>query len=237
MNPKRLALCAAALAISQLLPAVAGAQAATDVVCNLCVNNGDLGNNSVTSGKIVDGVIKSNDIAAGGVTGVNIHSRAVSFEKLASGVRTALDGAIANLTSVATEDSGVGIAQAACPSTRIAVSASCLCDDNNGANNFGVLFACAVDGNGAVAACFDEAGSFNPTKDSPVAIVQAICLGAESTDGTPWEPTPEGLAPLADRAGALEAQAAWRQAQQAAFEARVSELREKRAAHRERLEN
>lgn len=237
MNPKHFVLSAAVLAISQFVPAVASSEAATDVVCNLCVNNSDLSSNSVTSGKIVDGTIKSNDIAVGGVTGANIHSRAISFAKLASGVRAALDGAIANLTRTALEDSGVGIAEAVCPSSRIAISASCLCDDNNGANNFGVLFACAVDGNGAVAACFDEAGTFNPTKDSPVAIVQAICLGAESTDGTPWDPTPEGLAPLADRAGVADAQAAWHKAQQEAFESRVSELRDKRAAHRERLEN
>ena len=141
----------------------------------------------MTSGRIVDDTIKSNDIAAGGVTTANIANRAVSFGKLSTG---------------------------------------------NGANSYGVPFACLVDGNGAAAACFDEAETFNPTKPSPVAIVQAVCLGAESTDGTPWDPTPAGLAPLCDCADAVEAQAAWHNAQHDALEARAAELRAKRDAHR-----
>ena len=237
MNPKHPVLAACALALSQLVTAAANSQVATDVVCNLCVNNSDLSNNSVTSGRIVDGTIRSNDIAAGGVATANIANRAISFGKLSTGVRDALDGALANLTKTTVEDSEVGLAEAACPSSRIAVSASCLCDDNNGANNFGVLFACLVDGNGALAACFDEAGSFNPTKDSPVAIVQAVCLGAESTDGTPWDPTPAGLAPLSGRADAVEAKAAWQKAQHDVFQARAAALRAKLDAHRALLKD
>ena len=235
MNPKHPVLAACALALSQLVAVAANAQAATDVVCDLCVNNSDLSNNSVTSGRVVDGTIKSNDIAAGGVATANIANRAISFGKLSTGVRDALDGALAHMTKTTVEDSAVGLAEAACPSSRVAISASCLCDDNNGANNFGVLFACLVDGNGALAACFDEAATFNPTLDPPVAIVQAVCLGAESTDGTPWDPTPAGLAPLSDRADAGEAQAAWHKAQHEALEARAAELRAKRDAHRARL--
>jgi len=232
VSVKPLVLALSALALSPLVPVAAGAQAATDVVCNLCVNNSDLSNNSVTSGRIVDGTIKSNDIAAGGVATANINNRAVSFGKLSTGVRDALDGALANLTRTAVEDTAVGLAEAACPSSRIAISASCLCDDNDGANNFGVLFACVVDGNGAVAACFDEAATFNPTKPSPIAIVQAVCLGAESTDGTPWDPTPEGFAPLSERAGAVDERAARDKAQQEALDARAAGLRAKRDAHR-----
>jgi hypothetical protein len=232
VKAKHPALAACVIALSHLVAAAANSQAATDVVCNLCVNNSDLSNNSVTSGRIVDGTIKSNDIAAGGVATANVANRAISFGKLSTGVRDALDGALANLTKTAVEDSAVGLAEAVCPSSRVAISASCLCDDNNGANNFGVLFACLVDGNGALAACFDEAETFNPTKPSPVAIVQAVCLGAESTDGTPWDPTPEGFAPLSQRAGAVEAQAAWQKAQHEAFQARAAELRAKRDRHR-----
>ena len=235
MNLKPLAVVVSALALSSLATGVAHAQVATDVVCDLCVNKSDLSNNSVTSGRIVDGTIKSNDIAAGGVTTPDIADRAVTFGKLSTAVRDALDGALAHLTKTTVEDSAVGLAEAACPSSRVAISASCLCDDNNGANNFGVLFACLVDGNGALAACFDEAATFNPTLDPPVAIVQAVCLGAESTDGTPWDPTPAGLAPLSDSTDAVEAQAAWQKAQHDALEARAAELRAKRDAHRARL--
>ena len=237
MNLMPLVVAVSALALSPLGTGVARAQAATDVVCNLCVNNSDLSNNSVTSGRIVDGTIKSNDIAAGGIATGNIANRAVSFGKLSTGVRDALDGALAHLTKTTVEDSAVGLAEAACPSSRVAISASCLCDDNNGANNFGVLFACLVDGNGALAACFDEAASFNPTLDPPVAIVQAVCLGAESTDGTPWDPTPAGLAPLSGRADAVEAKAAWQKAQHDAFQARAAALRAKLDAHRALLKD
>ena len=232
MNPKHPVLAACALALSQLVAVAASSQAATDVVCNLCVNNSDLSNNSVTSGRIVDGTIRSNDISTGGVATANIANRAISFGKLSTGVRDALDGALANLTKTTVEDSAVSLAEAACPSSRVAISASCLCDDNNGANNFGVLFACLVDGNGALAACFDEAETFNPTKPSPVAIVQAVCLGAESTDGTPWNPTAAGFAPLSERAGDVQAQAAWQKAQHDAFQARAAALRAKVDAHR-----
>ncbi|HKY00800.1 MAG TPA: hypothetical protein VJL86_13900 [Steroidobacteraceae bacterium] len=235
MNLKPLAVVVFALALPSLAARDSDAQVATDVVCDLCVNNSDLSNNSVTSGRIVDGTIKSNDIAAGGVATANIANRAVSFGKLSTGVRDALDGALAHLTKTAVEDSAVGLAEAACPSSRVAISASCLCDDNNGANNFGVLFACLVDGNGALAACFDEAATFNPTKDPPIAIVQAVCLGAESTDGTPWDPTPAGLAPLSGSSGSADAQAAWHKAQHDALQARAAELRAKRDAHRARL--
>jgi len=237
VNLMPLAVAISAFALSPLVTGAARAQVATDVVCNLCVNNSDLSNNSVTSGRIVDGTIKSNDIATGGVATANIANKAVSFGKLSTGVRDALDGALAHLTRTTVEDSAVGLAEAACPSSRVAISASCLCDDNDGANNFGVLFACLVDGNGALAACFDEAETFNPTKPSPVAIVQAVCLGAESTDGTPWDPTPAGLAPLSDGADAVEAQAAWQKAQHDALQARAAALRAKVDARRTLLKD
>ncbi len=242
MNSKFPVWTACTLALSQLLLAeLAGAQAATDVVCTRCVNNSDLANQSVTSDKIADGTIKANDLAALAVKSANINNGSITFGKLATGVRDALDGAIANVTTVAVEDAAIGVAGADCPSGRIAVSASCLCDDDNGNSNFGVLFACSVDGNGAVAACFDEAGSFNPTKESPVAIVQAICLGAESTDGTPWVPTSAGLAPssaasaTADDAGVAEAQ--WHKERHDALRAKIADLRAKRTLHRSRLLN
>ncbi len=241
MNPKFPVWAACAFALSQLLVAsLAAAQAATDVACTRCVNNGDLANQAVTSDKIQDGGIKAIDIAASAVKNANLNNGAVTFGKLAPGVRDALDGAIANLTTVTVEDAVIGdVAGAECPSGRIAVSASCICDNDNGNSNYGVLFACAVDGNGAVAACFDEAGTFNQTLESPVAIVQAVCLGAESTDGTPWVPTSDGFAPASAISGAAEgagvAEAQWHKGQHEAFQAKLAELRAKRAQHRSRL--
>jgi hypothetical protein len=238
VNPKLPVWTACALALSQLLLADVASAQATNVVCERCVNNSDLANNSVTSEKIQDGAVKAVDIAASAVKTATINNGAVTFGKLATGVRDALDGAIADLTTVVAEDSAISVAEANCPSNRIAVSASCVCDDNNGNSNFGVLFACAVDGNGAFAACFDEAGSFNPVLNSPLAIVQAVCLGAESTDGTPWAPTAEGLAPSPAGSGAdgdAAAQAQRHKEQYETLQSRAAELRAKAAQHRTRL--
>lgn len=237
MNPKYPVWTALTL-VHLLVADVAGAQAATDVACTRCVNNSDLANNAVTSAKIQDGSVKSDDIALGAVKTASIYGGSVTFGKLATGLRDAIDGALANLSNVAVEDATIGVASAECPSRRIAVSASCLCDNDGGNSNFGVLFACTVDGNGALAACFDEAGSFNPTKESPLAIVQAICLGAESTDGTPWLPTPDGFAPASavdgiEGAGAAEAK--WHQERHDAFLAKLAKLRAQRVEHRSLL--
>ena len=237
MNPKHPVLAACTLALSQLISVAANAQAATNVICDRCVNNSDLANSSVTSEKILDGTVKANDIATSAVKTANMNNGSVTFGKLATGVRDALDGALAHLTKTTVEDDAVGLAEAACPSSRVAISASCLCDDNNGNNNFGVLFACLVDGNGALAACFDEAATFDQFKPSPVAIVQATCLGAESTDGTPWDPTPAGLAPLSAGADTIEAQAAWQKSQHDALQARAAELRARIEARRALLKD
>ena len=58
-----------------------------------------------------------------------------------------------------------------------------------GTRNLGVLFGCTVSGTGAAAGCYDEAITFNPQLDVPLALVRAICMGAESVDGTPWATT------------------------------------------------
>jgi hypothetical protein len=222
-----------------LTPALAGlayAQTATDLTCIGCVGNGDLANNAVRSSKISDGSVTSSDLAKNSVTGTHIVIDAVTYPKLGPGVRRWLDNAISNVTTVAAEDAGVGTAGADCPSGRIAVSASCVCDNNGGNNNYGVLFACAVDGNGAIAACFDEAGTFNPTKPSPVAIVQANCLGGETSDGTPWVPQASGaVSPSAtpsDFRRTPEDEAAWHKAQHERFLAALAALKQQQAAHR-----
>jgi hypothetical protein len=233
-------VAACALALSQLFAHAPAAQTATDLACTRCVNNGDIANSAVTAEKIQNGSITSFDLATNAVKAANINNGSITFGKLAPGVRDSLDSALADLTRTLPEDAAVGVAEVDCPNSRVAVSASCVCDDNGGANNFGVLFACAVDGNGAVAACIDEAGSFNPIKPSPVAIVQAACLGAESSDGTPWVPTENGLAPQraagADPEATTAAEAAWRKAQHDSRQAKVRELDAKRLRHRSLLE-
>src|SRR4029453_18509313 len=94
------------------------------------------------------------------------------------------------------------------------------------------LFGCTVDGNGAAAGCFSEARSFNPQLPDPLAIVRAVCLGAESGDGTPWVPTRAGLQP--DGGNASDAQAAdqanWMKEQNASFEALLERFRKQRSA-------
>ena len=240
MNDLRTRMFCFALMASPLMAVPVSAQTASNVVCSLCVNGSDLANNAVNSAKITDGAVKSDDLARDAVTNAHISSRAVTYNKLDVNLRRSLDGAISNVSTTAVEDSAVGVASADCPSSRIAVSASCLCDDNNENNNFGVLFACAVDGNGAVAACFDEAATFNPTKPSPVAIVQAICLGAETSDGDPWVPTAGGLpaqgaAPDGSASSPAD-EAAWYKAQHEVLEASLARLRQKQAAHRSRIQ-
>jgi hypothetical protein len=62
--------------------------------------------------------------------------------------------------------------------------------------------------------------------------VRAVCLGAESVDGTPWVPTSAGLAPdaAASQAAAAE-QADWVKQQHATFEEALERLKGQRARH------
>jgi hypothetical protein len=82
-------------------------------------------------------------------------------------------------------DLSTGVVSVTCPSTSLVLSASCSCDYANGTRNFGVLFSCTVAGNGAVAACFDEAGTFNPNLPPPRADVTALCVSGTNVNGEP----------------------------------------------------
>jgi hypothetical protein len=108
VNPNLPVWTACALALSQLLLVDAAGAQATNVVCDRCVNNSDLANSSVTSEKIQDGAVRANDIAASAVKTATINNGAVTFGKLATGVRDALDGAIADLTTVVDYQRGRG---------------------------------------------------------------------------------------------------------------------------------
>ena len=221
------ASCAAAFS------AAGTAQTATDLTCTSCVGETDIANQAVTSAKIAEGTVRGNDIRAGAITSDKILNGTVSRTDLSPQVQDLLDGAIVNITIQRVAVSAGGVAGAECPSGRIPVSASCECDDANGARNFGVLFACTISGTGAVSACFDEALSFNEQLPAPLAIVRAVCLGAKTADGTPWVPTSTGLE--LDAGGGEDAmaravdQVKWMREQHGTFDAALAKLRSQRA--------
>lgn len=224
----RMFLVTAAMAACSFSAAVE-AQTATNVVCTSCVNETDLASQSVSTSKILDGTIKAADIQNGSITSDKIANGTVAKKDLSAQLNGMLDNAVTNITIQRVEASAASVAGAECPSSRIPVSASCECDDANGARNLGVLFSCTISGTGAVSACFEEARSFNPTKAVPVAIVRAVCLGATTADGTPWVPTGSGIAVDAGDADAAMAgaagQAARAKEQHATFEAALAKLR------------
>jgi hypothetical protein len=235
--------------VLSLLSSLATAQTATNVTCNGCVGTtdiadrtiqaSDLAPGAVNSDKITDGTIKPIDLASGAVTSGKIKDGNVAFIDLSPDVQTFLGAAIANISTLGVVGSDTAVAGVVCPSDRIVVSASCLCDNDDGSRNFGVLFACSVAGTGAVAACFDEAGTFNPFLPSPRAEVTAVCVGATSYDGTPWLPLSKGL--TSDRIQSQDSKrtsedlAQWNKQQQDAYEAALSELQNQRAIHGSRL--
>lgn len=94
------------------------------------------------------------------------------------------------IISGVTASDGSGVASATCPADRIAISANCDCDSENGARNAGVLFGCQVAGNGGVVGCFNEPVTFNPALPEPMATIVVGCISATTNDGTPLDPQP-----------------------------------------------
>lgn len=75
------------------------------------------------------------------------------------------------------ESSGVGRSE--CLSSEVVVSASCYCTGNpEKGSNFGVTFACTVNGNGVVGACFPYLYN-SRLSNSPVEII-ATCAASDS---------------------------------------------------------
>ena len=212
---------------------VAVSQTASDVVCVTCVGTTDLAKDSVTTGKIVDGTIVSADLRDNSITGVKIRNGSIGLVDLTPELQDFAGAAIANISTLLVASSNVGVAAAFCPADRIPVSANCDCNSNDGSNNFGVLFGCSVAGTGALAGCFPEAGTFNPLLPEPIANVEALCLGAESADGTPWLPTVSGAgarssASKESKSNGVE-QAEWMKERQTAYESAMSEMQAQRA--------
>jgi hypothetical protein len=225
------ALAAVALAACQLFAGNAGAQNATDLTCTQCVGSGDIANDAVGSGKIADGSIKSNDMAANAVKTPNLNNGSVTFNKLATGVRGAVDGAIENMTLLYVYATAEGVAGAECPVDTVAVSANCACHSNDGENNSGTLGLCASIGIGSVAGCLSDGGTFDPQLPEPMAEVEAVCLGATTTDGSAWVPVP--LEPA--MAEAAESATEWRRRQYDAYEAALGKARKESAIRQSRM--
>jgi hypothetical protein len=226
-----LILATAALCLQPGL--AAHAQTATNLNCSLCVSEPEIAAQAVTSAKIANGTIAGVDIRSSTITSDKIANGTLIKADLAAALRDDIDGAIADISFARVAASGGGVVGAQCPSGSVGVAASCECTDGGGTRNLGVLFGCTVTATGAAAGCFDEALSFDPQLPVPLANVRAICMSAESMDGTPWSSTAQGLA--ADRlspeaAAARDAELArWMKEQQAEFDAVLARFKAQRA--------
>jgi hypothetical protein len=231
MRIPRVAIAAGTLAACQLFAGSAAAQNATDLTCTQCVGSSDIANNAVGSGKIADGSIKSNDMAANAVKTANLNNGSVTFNKLATGVRGAVDGAIENLSLLYVYVTDVGMVGAECPVDTVAVSANCACNSNGGENNSGTLGLCASFGVGSIAGCLSDGATFDPQLPEPIAEVEAVCLGGTTTDGSAWVPVP----PEPTQAAAEGSATQWRQRQYEVYEAAFERARKESAIRQSRM--
>ncbi len=211
----------------------AQAQTATNLNCTLCVSEPEIAAQAVTSAKIANGTIAGVDIKASAITSDKIKNGTIAKADLVAALQDDIDGAIADISFARVAATGGGVVGAQCPSGRVAVAASCECTDGGGSRNLGVLFGCTVTTTGAAAGCYEEALSYNPQLSAPLANVRAICMGAESVDGTPWSNTTQGIAADAASAEAGAARdveiARWMKEQQAEFDAVLARFKDQRA--------
>lgn len=102
---------------------------------------------------------------------------------------TSIDQSIGTLVlTQASASDGDGVVSISCPVDSLVGSANCNCDSEAGSRNFGVLFSCEIAGNGGIAGCFDESGTFNPNLPPPLATVTLVCVSGIQNDGTPITP-------------------------------------------------
>ena len=91
-----------------------------------------------------------------------------------------------------------------------------------------------------MASCYPDGNTYNPNLPWPLAEVTAVCLGAESVDGTPWLPLSTGLASTgtgsqASKMMTSDTEAQWHKQQRDAYEAAMSELQNQRDIYNGRL--
>jgi hypothetical protein len=238
VNMKRTLILATAT-LCCLSGVAARAQTATNLNCSLCVSEPEIAAQSVTSAKIANGTIAGVDIRASTITSDKITNGTLTKADLAAALQNDIDGAIADISFARIAATGGGVVAAQCPSGSVGVAASCECTNGGGARNFGVLFGCTITAGGAAAGCFEEALSFDPQLPAPLANVRAICMAAESVDGTPWTNTAQGLAVDSvspEAAAARDAELArWMKEQQAEFDAVLARYKAQRAAFEARV--
>lgn len=163
------------------------AQVASDVQCTRCVQQKDIDFGAIGTGRLQKQSVTRNRIApnAVGITAIDttqVQARVngqCGEGSFAYGIRQ--DGTIqcaAIVVSPFVNSGNSGVAGITCPPDASPVSANCDCDDVNGSRNFGVLFACQVASDGAVAACFPEAITYNPNLPFPRATVVGLCVEA-----------------------------------------------------------
>lgn len=111
-----------------------------------------------------------------------------NFASLDARINASLGGLFLRTVS-ASSDTSTGVVSASCPTNELVGSANCDCNNANGTRNFGVLFACVIAGNGGLAGCFSDSGTFNQFLPPPRATVEVVCVSGVTNDGSPIIPT------------------------------------------------
>ena len=86
--------------------------------------------------------------------------------------------------------SGTGVASALCPTNSLVVSASCGCDNRVRYSELRGFVRLRVAGNGGVAGCFADSGTYNPAKANPLAKLALVCISARTNAGNEIAPVP-----------------------------------------------
>mgnify|MGYP001814806943 CR=1 FL=1 len=160
------------------------AATADDVVCDKCVHGSDLAGWSVGAGKLKKQSVTRPKIAPRAVGAAQIETKTV--QKRVTGkcppasfiTSVNQNGSVECKTllfAYFSNSDPSGVVAAVCPSDTNVQSVSCDCDYMDGTRNFGVLFSCAVAGNGGVAGCFNEAATYNPYLPPPMATARVVC--------------------------------------------------------------
>ena len=147
---------------------------------------------AVTTARIANGTISGVDIRSSTITSDKILNGTVAMADLEAALRADIGSAIADITFARITASGGGVVGAQCPSGRVAVAASCEC---TGSAARAILASCSAAPSAGPAPRQAASTRRSVSTPAPRAArhVRAICMGAESVDGTPWENTTQGL--------------------------------------------